>query len=92
MNEVKKITIQTRAPTGRDPGAVEEGYYCVADGFVVLTDADGKPIIGAPKRYLDPGGDARLIACVLLRQQRRGRTMASRSFHRPLNYPDTGWR
>jgi len=30
MNEVKKITIQTRAPTGRDPGAVEEGYYCVA--------------------------------------------------------------
>jgi hypothetical protein len=60
MNEVKKITIQTRAPTGRDPGAVEEGYYCVADGFVVLTDADGKPIIGAPKRYLDPGGDARL--------------------------------
>jgi len=48
MNEVKKITIQTRAPTGRDPRAVEEGYYCVADGFVVLTDADGKPIIGEP--------------------------------------------
>jgi len=46
---VHKITIQTRAPKGRDPGAVEIGYYCVADQHVVLTDKQGKPISGAPK-------------------------------------------
>jgi len=84
-DDVHKITIEVPRPRGGDPGAVEEGYYCVADQHVVLTDANGRPISGAPKHYLDPGGDAR-FACVLLRQLRRGRTSASKSFNRPLNY------
>jgi hypothetical protein len=84
--EVKKIIIQVRAPIGRDPGNIEEGWYCVADGFVTLTDEHGKPVSGAPKRHLDPNGDARLIACALLRQHRRGRTAVSKSFNRPLQY------
>jgi hypothetical protein len=39
---------------------VVEGWYCVADGHVVLTDADGKAL--GTKRHLNAGDDARLIA------------------------------
>jgi hypothetical protein len=42
MDEVHKITIQTRAPKGFDPGKVAIGHYVTVDGFVVLTDEHGK--------------------------------------------------
>jgi hypothetical protein len=86
MTDVKKVTIQVRAPRGSDLGRVEIGYYCVVDGFVVLTDADGKPL-GSDKRQIDPGGDAHLIACRMVRNNRKGR--ASSDFNRPLVYPKT---
>ena len=50
-NDIHKIIIQTRAPRGNDPGKIAEGWYCVADNFVVLTDSEGKPVSDA-KRHL----------------------------------------
>jgi hypothetical protein len=87
MSEVHKITIQTRAPRGRDPGKVAEGWYVVTDGCVVLTDQDGKPT-GDSKRYLDPGGDARLIACRLLRG--RQSSGSASGFNHKIAYPRLG--
>jgi hypothetical protein len=88
---VHKITIQTRAPKGRDPGAVEIGYYCVADQHVVLTDKQGKPISGAPKWYVGPDGNAKLLACVLLREHRSGTARRKSGFSGPIQYPKSGW-
>jgi hypothetical protein len=48
---------------------VVEGWYCVADGHVVLTDADGKAL--GTKRHLNAGDDARLIACRMVGERRR---------------------
>jgi len=76
MTDVHKITIQARQPKGLFPGRIEIGYYCVADGHVVLTDENGKPT-GEEKRYLNPGGDAKLIACSMLRARRRSRATVS---------------
>jgi hypothetical protein len=83
MTDVHKVTIQIRAPKGAFPGEVAIGYYCVVDGYVVLTDADGKPL-GSDKRHLSPGDDARLIACRMVRN--RGRASTS-GFNRPIAYP-----
>ena len=74
-DEVKKLIIQVRAPRGTFPGEVVEGWYCVVDNTVVLTDADGKPL--GTKRHLSPGGDARLIACRMIRERRRNSTAIS---------------
>ena len=63
-DDVHKITIEVPRPRGGDPGAVEEGYYCVADQHVVLTDANGRPISGAPKHYLDPGRRCAICLCI----------------------------
>jgi len=89
-NEVHKITIELERPRGSFPGRVEVGYYVFTEGKVILTDERGAPI-GA-ERYI--GLDCpnhRNVACVLLRQRTRG-TAASRSFNRPIQYRDTGWR
>ena len=76
MTDVHKVTIQVRAPRGSFPGEVVEGWYCVVDNAVVLTDADGKPL-GSDKRYLSAGGDARLIACRTVRERRRNSAAVS---------------
>jgi hypothetical protein len=70
-DDVHKITIQLRAPRGNNPGKVAIGYYVVADSHVVLTDEIGKPI-GNEKYYIEPGTDARLIACRMLRKRQGG--------------------
>jgi hypothetical protein len=69
-DEVKKITIQLRAPRGRDAGKIAVGHYCVVEGYVVMTDENGKPT-GDGTRLLNKDGDARLIACAMLRSSRR---------------------
>jgi hypothetical protein len=66
-------------------GRVEIGYYCVTDGHVVLTDENGKPT-GEDKRYLNPGGDAKLIACAMLRARRRNSAAVS-GFSDRISYP-----
>ena len=45
----------------------------VADNSVILTDSDGQPV-GSEKRHLNPGDDARLIACRMARERRRSST------------------
>jgi hypothetical protein len=84
-DEVHHLCIQIRAPRGTFPGEVAEGWYVVVDNAVVLTDADGKPV-DSEKRYLNPGDDARAIACVMVRQRRRN-TGTVTGFHDKLNYP-----
>ena len=70
MTDVHKLTLQVRAPRGSFHGKVEIGYYCVADGHVVLTDESGKPT-GDGKRLLNPGGDPKLIAVAMMKARRR---------------------
>ena len=85
LSEVHKLTIQVRAPKGSFPGEVVIGWYCVVDNAVVLTDQDGKPIDDT-KHHLDPGQDARLLACQLVRDSRR-RSATVRGFNDKLIYP-----
>jgi hypothetical protein len=82
-DEVKKVTVQIKAPKGTFPGEVAIGHYVVFERNVILTDQDGKPIPGVAKQQVGPDGDARLIACRMVRNQRR----PSSGFNRPLNYP-----
>jgi hypothetical protein len=84
-NDVHKVTVQIRAPRGNFHGEIAEGWYCVADGAVVLTDADGKPV-GNVKHTLSPGEDARLVARRLVRQRRRGSSLVS-GFNQKIAYP-----
>jgi hypothetical protein len=84
-DDVHKVSIQVRSPKGSFPGEITEGYYCVADGAVVLTDEHGKPIDDA-KHHLGPGQDARHIACMLVRRRRRN-SAAARGFNDKLVYP-----
>ena len=85
MNDVHKITIQIRPPRGSFPGEIAEGWYCIADGDVVLTDEKGKPL-GDQKRHLNPGDDARLIACRMLRGRRSSQRSIS-EWSSPISYP-----
>jgi hypothetical protein len=86
MNEVKKVTIQIRAPRGgNDGGEVAIGHYVVVDGYLVMTDQSGKPVDGE-KHHLQPGQDARLLACRLV----RGRRTGPRGFGDKINYPRMG--
>jgi hypothetical protein len=89
MSDVQRIVIQTRAPKGNDPGKVAEGWYCIADGAVVLTDAAGKPV-GSERHHLNPDGDARLVACRMLRRHQNAKS-SSGDFNRPINYPKMGY-
>jgi hypothetical protein len=88
MSEVHKVTIQIRAPRGTFHGEIAEGWYCVVDNAVVMTDLDGKPL--GTKHNLSPGEDARLVACRLVRQRRRGSSSVSGFTHKTaypkLNY------
>jgi hypothetical protein len=87
----QKLTIPTRAPKGRDPGAVETGYYVFVEGSVVLTDEQGRPIGGdGTKRFIGLDGHHRNVACMMLRQRTRS-IASSRSFNRPLHYPNNGY-
>jgi hypothetical protein len=79
------LTIELAKPRGSFPGRVEIGHYCIADGAVVLTDENGKPI-GAEKRHLNPGDDARLVACRLLRGRKRSEGRSA-EFAAPIRYP-----
>src|SRR5215469_16402616 len=81
-DEVHKVTIQVKAPRGTFPGEVAIGYYCVVDGYVVLTDENGKPL--GDKRSLDSGIDARSIACRMVRSRRSSST--PHGFDRPISY------
>jgi hypothetical protein len=89
-NGVNRITIQLRRPSGKDPGKIAEGWYCVnADNVVVLCDEAGRPA-GTEKHELGPDGDARLVASMLLRKREKA-SRSSGDFNRPLRYPKIGF-
>jgi hypothetical protein len=88
-DDIHRITLQLRAPRGRDPGKVAIGHYVVVDGYVTLTDEAGKPT-GGSKQFLDPGGDARLIACRPLRKRQKAQSSGS-DFNGPIKYPKMGY-
>ena len=82
MSEIHKVTVQVRAPRGNFPGEVAEGWCCIVDNAVVMTDADGKPV-DSEKHYLNPSDDARLKACRMVRRRRTG----PRGFNDKIQYP-----
>jgi hypothetical protein len=86
MTDVHKVTIQVRAPRGQFAGEIAEGWYCIVDGYLVMTDQSGKPV-DSEKHTLGPGQDARLLACRLVRGRRKG----PRGFSDKLVYP-RAWR
>jgi hypothetical protein len=88
-DDVRKVVIETRGPRGTDPGAIAEGWFKVADGYVMLCNADGIAVSGVDKRRAAPGNE-RTIASLMLRERSQA-TARSRSFNRPLQYPKTGW-
>ncbi|MFZ2081296.1 MAG: hypothetical protein WAV38_32540 [Xanthobacteraceae bacterium] len=90
MDDIHRITIQLRAPKGNDPGKVAIGHYVVnPDNYVVLCDENGKPT-GDEKHHLDAAGDAKLIACGMLRRRQNARS-SSGDFSRPISYPKIGY-
>jgi hypothetical protein len=84
-----KIIIELRRPSGSFPGQIAEGWYEVVDGHVVLTDESGKPL-SDEKRFLPTPGDARLIACRMLRQRSQGSRTFRSGFGRKISYPKSG--
>ena len=85
MNDVHKATVEIRRPRGSFPGEIAEGWYVVRDNAVIMTDAGGKPISEA-KHHFNPGEDARLVACGLIRGRRRNHTSVT-GFHHKIAYP-----
>src|SRR5215469_6589070 len=62
--------IQLRERRGGDPGAIDQGWFIIKDGFVILTDEHDKPLFDAAGRYeqrLAKGDNPKDIAAVLLR-------------------------
>jgi len=84
MNEVHYIRRTVRLPRGHFAGEIAEGWYVVVDGFLVMTDEDGKPV-DSEKHRLDPGVDAHILAHRLLRERRRG--PGPRGFSDKIIYP-----
>ena len=87
MNEVRKIRRTVRLPRGNFAGEIAEGWYCVVDNTVVMTDEDGRPI-DSEKHRLGPGDDPHIVAHRLLRQRRRG--PGPIGWNDPIRYPRTG--
>jgi hypothetical protein len=74
----------TCAPREGEAGAVEAGFYSVADGVLTMHDSAGKP--GRQQR-LGPEEDPRRIAARLAKEAwMRGST----DFNRPLSYSRSG--
>jgi hypothetical protein len=85
MPDIRKVVVQTARPRGDFAGAVEEGFYTVEDGKVLLIDSKGTPIDKFKfSRTLKPGQEAHSIAAMMLRQWKRPKGY---DFNRPLRYP-----
>jgi hypothetical protein len=87
--DIHKITIELARPRGSFPGKIATGYYAVADGTVTLFEENGVPVDKYKlSRKLPPGGDAKAVACNLLRSRYSGQ---SSNFNRQLSYPKVGF-
>ena len=88
-DDVNRITLQLRRPSGKDPGKVLIGYYMVVEDAVVITDENGKPT-GSEKHHLSADGDPQIVACRMLRRQQNAKG-SSGDFNRPLQYQKIGY-
>jgi len=85
MTEPKYIAIQTRQPTGSDPGAIEEGFYIVEGDVVQMTNRDGLKLSGKQnRRPIGARETAKEVAVKLLRAKVRSRPASP--FNRPLGH------
>jgi hypothetical protein len=86
--DIKQVWVQTAAPRDGDAGAVEPGFYSVADGAVTMHDETGKP--NGQRQQLGPGDDPHMVAGRMKRAawiQARGES----NFNRPLHYQRAGF-
>ena len=80
--------IQIRSPQDGDVGRIEEGWYTVENGTVILTTADGVPIPGDYRCEL--GTDSPAVIATRLLRTKWQRSPNRASFNRPLVYKDYG--
>jgi hypothetical protein len=85
MSDLTYVYSVTRRASRDNPGAIEEGTYCVSGNTVILYDRSGKTILG--KREIIAPLNARETAQRMLKH-RPGQT---RSFNRPLRYQKIGY-
>jgi hypothetical protein len=99
MTKVYYVEVQIKAPCRACPnGQFAFGHYTIVDGVLVMTDADGEPVVdGDGKRYthkLRDSDNHQVIGAVLTRELRtalRGGTV--NGFDGPINYgPQPRWR
>ena len=88
MTDPIYVTAQTVQRTDRHPGAVCEGWYRIASGFVELTGQDGTPINDDRCRQELGPDDATIVARRLLRAQ-HDRKVSRRPYSGPL--PPMTW-
>jgi hypothetical protein len=94
MSEVQQVIVQIKKPRGDFPGQVVYGYYTLDNGFVRLTDRNGKPAGDETgRRYsrkLYPGEDVRAVACKMTKELRlalRGNSEPINGFEGKIQYP-----
>jgi hypothetical protein len=87
--DIHKVRIQTAAPRGTFPGAVEFANYTIDGNTVMLVTEHGAPIDRHKfSRRLKSGEDAHAVAAVMLRQWKKPK---SGGFNRALRYPKIGY-
>lgn len=76
----------------KSPTQVDEGFYTVTDGLLVMRYEDGKPVDeGRFTHRLKEGEDARTIAGRLTKQMRKRALGATiEGFHDPIHYEALG--
>ncbi len=76
------VTYETARPRGDFPGSIEEGWFCVEDGEVILYDASRMRV---SKHALIPNLTPRQVAAIMLKR-RAG--IRNTDFNRKLIYPE----
>lgn len=96
MPEVKHVNVTIKPPNRTFPGQICIGYFTLEDGVVTMTDAKGVPAVDVnEKKYthkLEPGQDARAIACKMTKELRNALRGANNKppvagFDAPIVYP-----
>ncbi len=93
--KVHETFVQIARPSGHgDMGTIEEGFYIIDGGEVILTDPKGAPLasgrIGVG--YVAKLGNENHVDVARRLIWRRYRaTKGGADFNRPLRYPDAGW-
>lgn len=83
--ELRSVIVQTSYahPDRGDPGAVEVGYYSVADGVLTMRDERGKAL--GKGQTLGPNDDPHVIAGRFVRAKWRA-SMGEGNFNRRLSH------